>query len=284
MARGANQISNLIGRCAERMRDSLGKDLPKFALVLGSGFHEVLSEFKIEAVVPFSALPSFPTLGVAGHSGRLLIVTIEGMRFLVCAGRAHFYEGHTIESVVFPVRVLAECGVSEVLFTNAAGGINRACRPGDFMLVRDHINMTGVNPLRGLPVQDGQCFVDLSDAYCAKLRGELKSSARRERVRLHEGVYIGVSGPSYETPAEIKAFRKWGADAVGMSTVPEVIVARYCGLKVAALSCITNYAAGMRAGKLSHQEVLRAGRENASNAARVICRFARGRSVRARTS
>lgn len=182
-----------------------------------------------------------------------------------------------MEQVMFPIEVLAGCGVRELLLTNAAGGINRGYRPGDFMLFSDHINLLGVNPLRGSPVEHGKCFVDLSDTYCTRLRRELKTAARSVRVRLEEGVYLGVSGPSYETPAEIRAFRKLGADAVGMSTIPEVLMARFSGMRVAAISCITNYAAGMREEKLSHKEVLLTGRSNATNAVRLLTAFAAAR-------
>lgn len=264
--------------CAESIRRLAGKrGVPPFALVLGSGFQGMVSALKIEAEVGFDQLPGFPTLGVQGHAGRLFLVNLRGFRMVVCAGRAHHYEGHEMETVMFPTRVLAACGVSEVVFTNAAGGINRRYRPGDLMLFRDHINHFGVNPLRGFSAQDGKCFVDLSDAYCRRLRKEFKMAARTEEIDLREGVYIGVSGPAYETPAEIRAFRRWGADAVGMSTIPEVLMARYCGMNVAAISCITNFAAGMRRKKLSHKEVLKAGRDHASNALRIIERFAEKR-------
>jgi purine-nucleoside phosphorylase len=211
----------------------------------------------------------------------MVVASVGGMKILVCAGRAHYYEGHSMGEVMFPIEVLAGCGIGELLLTNAAGGINRGYRPGDFMIFADHINMLGVNPLRGMPVEDGRCFVDLTDTYCERLREELKTAARKAKVRLKEGVYIGVSGPSYETPAEIRAFRRLGADAVGMSTIPEVLMARYCGMRVAAISCITNYAAGMRKGKLSHQEVLRAGQRNAANAVRLLTALAAARIGRA---
>jgi purine-nucleoside phosphorylase len=268
----------VVAQCKERIAKAFGNELPQVALVLGSGFQDVLSAFCLEAEIPFSALPGFPALAVKGHPGRLIVGKLGGLRVFACAGRAHFYEGHSMEAVMLPIEVLAECGVREVLLTNAAGGINRGYRPGDFMLFSDHINFLGINPLRGLPVEDGRCFVDLSDTYCTTLRNELKAAARRSHVRLKEGVYLGVCGPSYETPAEIRAFRKLGADAVGMSTIPEVLMARYCGMRVAAISCITNYAAGMREGKLSHKEVLRAGQDNASNAAKLLTAFAMRRS------
>lgn len=265
-------------RCARTIRAKFGPLLPKFALVLGSGLQDVISEIEVTAEVPFSELPGFPQPAVKGHPGRLVLGRIADLEVIVCCGRAHYYEGHSMETVIYPIDVLAECGVSELILTNAAGCVNERYLPGEFMLFADHINMVGVNPLRGLPVYDGRCFVDLTDAYCPELRAELKAAARRERVRLREGVYLGVSGPSYETPAEIRAFRLLGADAVGMSTIPEVLMARYHGVRVAAISCLTNYAAGMRCGKLSHTEVLQAGRENAVAAGQLLSSFARART------
>ena len=259
---------------SERLCKALGGKLPKLALVLGSGFRDVLTSFHIESEVAFTDIPGFPTPRVKGHTGRAFLAHIEGLEVLILSGRAHYYEGHSMEAVMFPVRVLAAGGVNELLLTNAAGGINPEYKTGDFMLFSDHINFTGANPLRGLSVEDGRCFVDLSDAYCSKLGATLRSSAREENITLREGVYLGVSGPTYETPAEIRAFRTWGADAVGMSTIPEVLMARYCGMRVAAISCITNCAAGMNSGKLSHEEVLQAGQANAANAARLFKRFA----------
>ena len=185
-----------------------------------------------------------------------------------------------MERVMFPVRALAAAGITELLLTNAAGGINSRYEPGDFMIFSDHINFTGVNPLRGLPRAEGKCFVDLTEVYSPELRAKLQSAARKEKITLHEGVYIGVSGPSYETPAEIRAFRTMGADAVGMSTIPEVLMARYCGLNVAAVSCITNHAAGTNKEPLSHQEVLNVGRKSAEKAVRLITAFARELSTK----
>jgi len=224
---------------------------PKLALVLGSGFNHVLRELNVDAEVPYAKLPGFPKPGVAGHDGRLFIGGLGGTPVLVLSGRAHFYEGLSMERVTFAVRVLAAYGIRDLLLTNAAGGINRRFRPGDFMVLTDHINLMGANPLRG-----GQDFVDMSRVYDAKLCALLARSARVCRIKLRRGVYLAVSGPSYETPAEIRAFARLGADAVGMSTVPEAMVARQCGLRVAALSCITNLAAGMCKSPLSHEEVL----------------------------
>jgi purine-nucleoside phosphorylase len=256
------------------LQDKLGAELPGLALILGSGFQRVLDSFRIEGDLDVTSIVGFPEPRVKGHSGRLVVANIEGVRVLVLSGRAHYYEGHSMETVMFPVRMLAECQVRQLVLTNAAGGINPAYQPGDFMLFSDHINFIAVNPLRGLPVEDGRCFVDLSDTYCAGLRASFRTAAQQENISLQEGVYLGVSGPSYETPAEIRAFRTLGADAVGMSTIPEALMARYCGMRVAALSCITNHAAGLSSVRLSHQEVLQAGQKNAANAARLLRRFA----------
>jgi len=233
---------------------------PTLALVLGSGFNHVLKEIDVDVREAYANLPGFPKPTVAGHDGELVIGRIGGTPVIVLSGRAHFYEGHSMDRLTFAVRVLAACGIQDLLLTNAAGGINRRFRTGDFMLLTDHINFTGVNPLRG-PATVGQSrFVDLTQAYDAKLRSLLGSAALAIKLKLRRGVYLAVSGPSYETPAEIRAFARLGADAVGMSTVPEVIVARQCGLRVAALSCITNLAAGLGKSPLSHAEVLETGK------------------------
>lgn len=179
-----------------------------------------------------------------------------------------------MRQVGFPMRVLADAGVETVLLTNAAGGINRVLRPGDFMILRDHINLMGMNPLRGEPEPGLPRFVDLTCVYDASLRGMLRDSAKAVGAHAKEGVYLAVSGPSYETPAEIEAFGRWGADAVGMSTVPEAVVARQCGLRVAGLSCITNLAAGRGKGELSHEEVLEVGRSAGESAGKLLGEFA----------
>ena len=262
-------------KAADETRNRLGVKLPTTALILGSGFQKVLQGTRIRAEFNIEEIAGFPAMRVKGHTGRILVAEIESLAVLVLSGRAHFYEGHSMDAVMFPVQLLAECGVRDLLLTNAAGGINPAFRPGDFMILSDHINMIGVNPLRGLPVEDGRCFVDLSDTYSTELRYRFHAAAKRESVTLHEGVYLGVCGPSYETPAEIRAFRMLGADAVGMSTIPEALMARYCGLNVAAISCITNCAAGLSSAKLSHSEVLAAGEANAANAARLLSGFAK---------
>ena len=242
---------------------------PTLALVLGSGFHHVLSEMIVVARLPYAEIPGFPATTVAGHSGELLVGKLGGTQVLVLSGRAHFYEGHSMEAVTFAVRTLAACGIRDVLLTNAAGGINRSFKPGDFMVLTDHINLMGANPLRG-PVQENlPRFVDLTLAYDPGLSALLHRAGKAARLKLRSGVYLAVSGPSYETPAEIRAFATLGADAVGMSTVPETIVARQCGLRVAGVSCITNLAAGRSKNPLSHEDVM----ETAGGAKHAAAKF-----------
>lgn len=190
------------------------------------------------------------------------------------AGRVHFYEGHDMDAVTFGIRVLAGLGVETVVLTNAAGGLDPKFKVGDVMMLTDHINLMGANPLRGTMTVGGSGFVDMTHAYDLDLQLLLRRAGRQAKVSIRRGVYLAVSGPSYETPAEIRAFRRLGADAVGMSTVPEVIVARQEGLRVAAVSCITNLAAGMAPGGLSHDEVLKTGRSTSEQAARLLKRFA----------
>ena len=247
---------------------------PALAIVLGSGFHHVLSKLEVEAEASYATLPGFPPVGVSGHAGQLLIGRLGGTPVMVLSGRSHFYEGHSMEVVTFAVRTLAVYGIQDLLLTNAAGGLNRAFRPGDFMVLTDHINLMGTNPLRGAPVPGLPRFVDLTCTYDKGLRGLLQGAGRRCGMKLKAGVYLAVSGPSYETPAEIRAFARRGADAVGMSTVPEAIVARQCGLKVAAVSCITNLAAGRSRRNLSHAEVLETAERVKSLGAGMLQNFA----------
>jgi purine-nucleoside phosphorylase len=194
---------------------------------------------------------------------------------MMLSGRAHFYEGHPMTLVTFAVRTLAAYGISDLLLTNAAGGVNRGFRVGDFMMLTDHINFMGTNPLRGAEMPGMPRFVDLTEAYDKGLRRTMQRAAKACRLKLRSGVYVAVSGPSYETPAEIDAFRRLGADAVGMSTVPETIVARQCGLRVAGISCITNLAAGRSGEPLSHREVLETAERVKSMAAQLLTNFAR---------
>lgn len=231
---------------------------PRLAIILGSGFGPVAQSLTVDREFPYRDLPGFPVGSAPGHEGRLRIGTWHSVPVAVLSGRAHHYEGFEPGEVVFATRVLAAMGVETLLVTNAAGGIHPKFRVGDFMILNDHINFMGMNPLRG-PVGRGEPrFVDMTRAYDPDLQQHLKAAARSIRLPVREGVYLAVSGPSFETPAEIRAFRRWGADAVGMSTVPEVIVARHCGLRVAGCSCITNAAAGLggKAQVVSAEEVL----------------------------
>jgi purine-nucleoside phosphorylase len=223
--------------------------------------------------IPFEEIPGFPSLSVAGHDGKFIVGYLSKAPVLILSGRAHYYEGHEMEAVTFPIRVLKEFGVEDLLLTNAAGGIKRKFRPGDFLCITDHINWMGINPLRGINSRSRSRFVDLADTYDAGLNSLLKKAAVKGGARMHPGVYLAVAGPSYETPAEIRAFERLGADAVGMSTVPEAIMARYCGLKVAAISCITNLAAGRSESALSHAEVLATGERMKKVTARLLEQF-----------
>lgn len=224
---------------------------PNLAIVLGSGFQPAVEGLRVDKELPFSKIPGFPEPTVKGHAGILFFGELAGTAVMVLSGRAHFYEGQSMEQVTFPIRALAAFGIQDLLLTNAAGGINRSLRVGDFMMITDHINFMGTNPLRGT-----SHFVDLTQVYDAQLNALLLEAARARKMKLRKGVYLAVSGPNYETPAEIRAFAKLGADAVGMSTVPEAIVARQWGMSVAAVSCITNDAAGIGKTPLSHADVL----------------------------
>jgi purine-nucleoside phosphorylase len=259
---------------AKRLR-SMSALRPSLAIVLGSGFQRAIKRIESDVEIPFAKLPGFPPTGVSGHAGKVVIGRLAGTPVLILSGRAHYYEGHSLDRVTFPIRVLAEFGIRDLLLTNAAGGINRRFRPGDFMVLTDHINFMGANPLRGAAIPGRAQFVDLTRTYDAGLAKLLQRSARLSRLRLRTGVYAAVSGPSYETPAEIQALARLGGDAVGMSTVPESIVGRQCGLRVAAISCITNLAAGLSRREISHEEVLETGKKVEESAARFLWNFAK---------
>jgi purine-nucleoside phosphorylase len=233
---------------------------PTLAIVLGSGFDDTLPGVRVALDVPYAKLPGFPRTTVSGHAGKLRFGLIGATPLLILSGRSHYYEGHRMDTVTFPVRMMAELGIRDLLLTNASGAIHKRFRPGDFMMLTDHINFMGINPLRGEVPPGREQFVDLSRVYDETLRTMLKEAARKAKIHLHEGVYLAVAGPSYETPAEVRMFAHMGADAVGMSTVPEALVARQHGLSVLGLSCLTNYAAGRSNGALSHAEVLAVGR------------------------
>jgi purine-nucleoside phosphorylase len=252
---------------------SLSSLRPRLAVVLGSGFHHVLEDFKAEIRIRYRNIPGFPPVGVSGHAGEVFIGLLGGTPALVLSGRAHFYEGHPMPLVTFAIRALAAYGIRDLLLTNAAGGLNRSFRAGDFMILKDHINLMGTNPLRGEPTPNLPRFVDLTQVYEPALQSLLRKAGRKLGMKLHSGVYLAVCGPSYETPAEIFAFSRLGADAVGMSTVPEAIVARQCGLNVAGVSCITNLAAGRTGKALSHAEVLETAERVKTTASQLITQF-----------
>jgi purine-nucleoside phosphorylase len=250
---------------------------PTLAIVLGSGFHHALTEMHVDRKIACAQIPGFPKPAVSGHAGELCFGHFGKTPVLVLAGRAHFYEGHDMERVTFATRALAAFGIRDLLLTNAAGGINKNFRAGDFMVLTDHINFMGANPLR--PLRGGHRerlprFVDLTETYDKKLRELLFRAGEISKLKLQRGVYLAVSGPSYETPAEIRAFARLGADAVGMSTVPEAMVARQCGLRVAAISCITNLAAAISKENLSHAEVLKTAERVKTQAAGLLNNFA----------
>jgi len=225
--------------------------------------------------VAFTEL-GFPRQTVPGHQGRMIFCWLEGRRVVLQAGRFHFYEGHPMSLVVTPMRLYGRLGVRAVLLTNAAGALNAAFEVGDLMALTDHINLFGTNPLIGPNVGPGPRFPDMTAIYDPTYRSQLKACARDLGQTLHEGVYLGLTGPSYETPAEIRAFRTLGADAVGMSTVPEAIVARHEGMRVAGISCLCNMAAGILAQALTHQEVLAAGAAAAGRFESLVRAFVRG--------
>ncbi len=240
---------------AERLRTVCAA--PRVAVVLGSGLGDFADRLSDPTVVEYDQLPNFPKPGVSGHSGRLVVGKLpSGATVCALAGRVHLYEGHGTATVVHPVRTLARWGVAAVIITNAAGGINPSFGPGDLMLIDDHVNLSGHNPLYG-PNDErlGVRFPDMSVAYDLGMRGHLKAAAADQGVTLRSGVYVGLSGPSYETPAEIRMYQAMGIDAVGMSTVNETIAARHVGLRVAGISCITNVAAGLSEALLDHAEV-----------------------------
>jgi purine-nucleoside phosphorylase len=238
---------------------------PQVAIVLGSGLGAFADSLGERVTIPYSEIPHFPRSSVEGHSGTLIAGSFKGAPLYVMAGRVHAYEGYGAEEVVFPVRVLGMLGVKVLVLTNAAGAVNTAFKPGELMIVTDHINLTGLNPLVGPQYLDlGHRFTDMTEGYHPKLVAACEQSARRIGLNMRKGVYLGLLGPSFETPAEIRMFRTLGADAVGMSTVLECIAANQMGVKVLGISCMTNMAAGILMKKLDHKEVMEVGASVAS--------------------
>ncbi len=229
---------------------------PKVGIVLGSGLGEFVNRMEDKTIIPYSEIPHFKKVSVKGHDGQLIIGSIHGVSVVAMQGRFHFYEGHQLSEVVYPIRVLKALGIDTLFLTNAAGGVNLSYQAGDLMLITDHINLTGHNPLIGPNDEKiGPRFPDMTHAYDSQLLKLVDECARTHRIPIQKGVYTGVLGPSYETPAEINMIRILGGDAVGMSTVPESIVANHIGLKVCGISCITNMGAGVFDRKLNHDDI-----------------------------
>ena len=262
--------SSLVGAAADAVARRIGSIKPQVAIVLGSGLGDVAEQVRNAVRVPYADIPGFPQPGAPGHKGELVAGTLQGVPVLVQSGRFHLYEGHPAAVAALPVRVFARLGVRTLVVTNAAGGIRRTFRPPTLMLMADHLNLMFRNPLEGAVAEGEQRFPDMSDPYDRALRALARDVARHEKIVLEEGVYAAVLGPSFETPAEIRMLERLGADAVGMSTVPEVIAARARGIRCLGCSSITNVAAGLSAAPLSHEEVLAAGRQVAGQLATLI--------------
>lgn len=241
---------------AKYIKERMNGKVPKIAIILGSGLGVLADEIENSVRIPYSEIPDFPSSTVSGHAGELIIGEVSGVEILAMNGRVHYYEGYSMEQVTFPIRLFALLGIEKLILTNAAGGINTDYNPGAFMVISDHINFSGVSPLRGKNLDEfGTRFPDMTEVYDKELRCKLIDVIYKYTQNKFEGVYAYLQGPSYETPAEIKALRVMGADAAGMSTVPEAVVARHSGIKVVGVSCITNMAAGIEKIPLSHEDV-----------------------------
>lgn len=250
---------------------SLSPIRPEFGIILGSGLGSVAEEISESTVIPYTRIPHFHGTSIEGHAGQMILGKFQGIPTVFLQGRFHLYEGYSMDDVVFPTRTICGLGIHTVMLTNAAGGVNTRYRPGDLMLIEDHLNLMGDNPLKGPNLaQLGPRFPDLSEAYSKKCLEILKTSAVELGIPVHLGVYAGLLGPTYETPAEVRMFRTLGADAIGMSTVPESIAANHLGVRVTGVSCITNLAAGLSTQKLTHQEVIENSRFSAEKLRRLL--------------
>lgn len=230
---------------------------PQIGLILGSGLGVLAEQINQPIILPYTQIPGFPVSTVEGHAGQLVLGELCGKTVVAMQGRFHYYEGYSMDKITFPVRVMKLLGVKTLIVTNAAGSVNETFKPGDLMIITDHINMMGMNPLIGANDERfGPRFPDMTEAYSKELREVANQVAKKQGLDVKEGIYVGNTGPTYETPAEVRMARVLGGDAVGMSTVPEVIVARHCGLKVLGISCLTNMAAGIVDQPLSHAEVI----------------------------
>jgi len=234
--------------------------VPAIGIILGSGLGSLADSSDDDIVFRYGELPHFVSPTVPGHAGKLIFGELCGHTVVVMQGRFHFYEGYTMDEITFPVRLMRRLGVGRLIVTSAVGGMNPRCRPGDVVILRDFINFMGENSLRGAcPAELGERFPDMTEVYSKDLRKLVLSAARKERVKAYEGVYVGVQGPCYETPAEVRMFRKWGGDVVGMSMIPETTAAHHAGMRVLGLTYVANRAAGLAGKPLSHAEVIRTG-------------------------
>ncbi len=251
------ELQKRLEETAKAIKERIQGEMPTSAVTLGSGLGEFADKLTEKTIIPYNEIPHFHGTSVVGHAGQLVVgTTSKGTRVLALQGRIHAYEGHSFEEVVFPTRVLKGLGIKNLLLTNASGGMNPKHKAGDLVIIKDHLNLTGNNPLFG-PNHDflGPRFPDMTHTYDPKLREAIKEAAKEVGYNITEGVYVGVLGPSYETPAEIKMYQTLGGDMVGMSTVAEAIAGHHCGLKMAGISCITNMAAGLGATELDHADI-----------------------------
>jgi purine-nucleoside phosphorylase len=271
-----------VQEAATFLRARLGGMSPRVGIVLGSGLGAVANTIVSPVIVPYQQIPHFPQSTVEGHTGRIVAGVLGGAQVIVMQGRVHFYEGYSLKDVTFPMRVMGALGIRAVILTNAAGGISENYKLGQLVLIGDHINLMGWNPLVGPNepafgfgrTNAGLRFFDMTEAYSKRLRSVAVQAAELDGVTLEEGIYLAVSGPSFETPAEIRAFRTMGATLVGMSTVPETIVARHMGIEVLGISCVTNLAAGLSTTQLSHSDVFETGRQAERRLATLLERLA----------
>lgn len=251
-------LNQAVDFITKKISENLNNFTPEIGIVLGSGLGELADE-NCDLAIPYSEIPGFETSHVSGHKSRLVFAEINKKKVVMMQGRFHYYEGHSMNKVVFPIKVMKKLGVKTVILTNAAGGVNPAFNPSDLMLITDHINNMHVNPLIGPNDNSmGLRFPDMSEVYSTELNEMVKKTASKLGIDLQEGVYLALTGPSYETPAEVKMARIIGADAVGMSTVPEATVAKWAGMNVIGISCICNSAAGVSTIALSHEDVIHA--------------------------
>lgn len=270
------QTTPLISRLQETVQFLKSKTQirPQVGIVLGSGLGAFARELTVDVAIPFSEIPNFGQASVEGHQGNMIFGTMAGKNIVALQGRLHYYEGHSLDTVVFPIRLMAFLGAQVLMLTNSAGGLGDNMQSGDFMIIEDHINLTGANPLMGPNIKElGPRFPDMTEAYDRKLISLLETIFTDLKVRYHKGIYSGVTGPTYETPAEVRYMKQLGCSAVGMSTVPESIAANHMGLRVAALSCVTNMAAGLSKNKLTHAEVTETAKRVEKDFSRVLQTF-----------